>query len=333
MVGAMKIKRELIPIQKIISVACRDFMAFRGLHNFEFQDGINTIVGGSASGKTSLITVMIQCLSTERSRHWTKVWNPYISEKPSLLEMRFIADDKMHYIRRVMENDNTTDLHLYIGEGKNRLFYRDGEVIEYLGKLKPVFVVDHLEAQRSDFFYWTRGKTAQINPMFTKSKHLIERLNSHLPLINNSISNIEIEGRDVYCRYKDGSKVHLAALSLGNTKLIFVLGKLFNILTRIEEDDLSKVILIDEIEMGFDRSTLKKMNEVFNKLAEDYDCQFMITSRFRNGRRNPIRLNRTRVPKYYNLDLNNSQKRKYIFKNPPFTTKTISSWGSSKWKP
>ena len=47
------VEDQSIPIQRIISVACRDFMAFDGLHTFEFYEGVNTLVGGNSSGKTS----------------------------------------------------------------------------------------------------------------------------------------------------------------------------------------------------------------------------------------------------------------------------------------
>ena len=53
MTGMMMVEHETIPIQRIISVACRNFMAFDGLHTFNFDEGVNTIVGGNSSGKSS----------------------------------------------------------------------------------------------------------------------------------------------------------------------------------------------------------------------------------------------------------------------------------------
>ena len=35
------IEDQSIPVQRIISLACRDFMAFDGLHTFEFDEGVN----------------------------------------------------------------------------------------------------------------------------------------------------------------------------------------------------------------------------------------------------------------------------------------------------
>ena len=55
MASMMKVKNDTIPIQRIISVACRNYMALDGLHTFNFDKGVNTIIGGNSSGKTSLL--------------------------------------------------------------------------------------------------------------------------------------------------------------------------------------------------------------------------------------------------------------------------------------
>ena len=55
MTEVMMVEHETIPIQKIISVACRNYMAFDGLHTFNFDEGINTIIGSNGSGKSSLV--------------------------------------------------------------------------------------------------------------------------------------------------------------------------------------------------------------------------------------------------------------------------------------
>ena len=68
------IEDQSIPVQRIISLACRDFMAFDGLHTFEFDEGVNTIVGGNSSGKTSLITIISQALSRTFSLTWGGRW-------------------------------------------------------------------------------------------------------------------------------------------------------------------------------------------------------------------------------------------------------------------
>ena len=110
---------------------------------------------------------------------------------------------------------------------------------------------------------------------------------------------------------------------------MFVLAKILTMLARIEDENLSKVILIDEIEMGLDRSSMKGLNEAIKYVAADYDCQFMITSRFVNGRVNPIRVYRSRIPNYYKTQANS------ITKNPIMTSyfqkfvKKV-SWN---WKP
>ena len=76
-----------IPIQKIISLACRNYMAFEGLHIFEFEDGVNTIVGGNASGKSCLVSAILQSVSKDTVRRWNSTWPKQFSQKESLIEL------------------------------------------------------------------------------------------------------------------------------------------------------------------------------------------------------------------------------------------------------
>ena len=288
-----------IAITRIISAACRDFMAFRGYHNFEFKDGINSIVGGNASGKSSLISLIRQALSPHISSHRGSRWGGDYAGT-SLIELKFIARGKVHYLRRVVESsDHTTDLHLYIGEGADIEFLRDGEVVTYLSKLKPVLVFDDFQSSRREFFYRLDGNSIAANPPFqTTSIEMIDGVNKLLPIINSPVTKIVKSGNDVMAEY-EGRMVHLNTLSGGQIKSIYVLSKILTLLSGMKERDLSKVILIDEMEMGLDRSTIKGLNEAIKQIAKEHDCQFMMTSRFVNGRVNPITVNRFRVPNYY----------------------------------
>ena len=85
------IEHQKIPVTKIISIACRDFMAFSGVHTFEFDSGINSIIGGNASGKSSLISMITQTLSPETSKRWNKQWYPNNNSDQSLLEIKFFT--------------------------------------------------------------------------------------------------------------------------------------------------------------------------------------------------------------------------------------------------
>lgn len=296
------IEHHTIPITKIVSAACRNFMAFSGLHNFEFDDGINSIIGGNASGKSSLITLIYQALTPDTSRRSNSQWYPNNNSDQSLLELKFIADDKPHFLRRVMSGDTTTDLHLYIGEGDGAEFLRDGGVVGYLTKLKPVFMFEDFGISRRSFFSFSSINKAKNNP-FPYRDELIEKVNKILPLTGSRVSKLVKYGTDVMAEYQDGKTIHLEGLSGGNTRIIFVLTKILYLLEEIKEKDLSTVILIDEIGMGLDRSAIRGLNEAIKAISSQYDCQFMITSRFVNGRVNPIRINRSRIPRYYRADM------------------------------
>ena len=116
----------------------------------------------------------------------------------------------------------------------------------------------------------------------------------------------------------------------------------------IDKKSLSKVVLIDEIDIGLDKAKLDGLYGVIEELADEYDCQFMITSRFTSGRPNPIRANRAKIPRCYvdesNTNLRqliknyvNSRPGSVIFKSPPYTIKSTLNKkfkkGSFKWNP
>ena len=325
------IEHQKIPVTKIISIACRDFMAFSGVHTFEFDSGINSIIGGNASGKSSLISMITQTLSPETSKRWNKQWYPNNNSDQSLLEIKFIADGKTHYLRRVMNGDNTTDLHLYIGEDgdEEREFFRDSQVVGYLTKLKPVFLLDSFATSRRDFFTWTNRHKDNADSMFVYREDLLDKLNVLLPITNQKVVKVVKSGNDLYAVYDDGQRVRLSSIASGNLRVVFVLAKILTMLATIEEDDLSRIVLIDEIEMGLDRSSMKGLNDAIKHIAAENDCQFMITSRFVNGRENPIRVNRTRIPSYYKTQANT------IYQNPIITShfQKFAKKVSWNWKP
>jgi hypothetical protein len=228
-----------------------------------------------------------------------------------------------------MNGDHTTDLHLYIGEGGDTEFLRDGEVVAYLTKLKTVFLFDSFDTSRRDFFTWTSRNKANADSMFVYRDDLLDKLNLLLAITNLKVNKVLKSGNDLKAVYDDGRTVPLASLSGGNIRVVFVLAKILTMLARIEDEGLSKVILIDEIEMGLDRSSMKGLNEAIKYVAADYDCQFMITSRFVNGRINPIRVNRSRIPHYYKTQAHS------INKNPIMTSyfQKFAKKVSWNWKP
>jgi hypothetical protein len=348
MTGMMMVEHETIPIQRIISVACRNFMAFDGLHTFNFDEGVNTIVGGNSSGKSSLVTVITQALSRKMSNRWDGKWYPNYRPEESLIEMKFLADNKEHYLRRVMLGDTTTDLHLYVGNGEERTFYRDGEVIDYFRKFRPITTIDGFENSRKDFYFWTSGKRTNVNPLFAKSKEHVAGINRFLPMAKSGVRQLRVVGNDVMAEFRNGELRHLSTLSGGDGKIIFIIAKIVNLIHRIGQQGLSKVILIDEIEIGLDKSKLYGLYSVIEEIANEFDCQFMITSRFVNGRLNPIRVNRAKIPRCYvdetGQNLNqmirnfvNSRPGMGIIKTPPYTVKSLTKKnfkkGLFKWKP
>ncbi len=291
-------KEPEIPIQRIISVACRNFMAFDGLHTFEFNEGVNTIVGGNSSGKTTLVNVILQAVSRSISQAWNSRWHGNFSQE-SLIEIKFIADDKEHYLRRVINGDTTTDLHLYIQNGTEHIFYRDGEVVKYLKQIKPVSTIRGFEKSEDDFYFWTTGSKEVVNPLFSKSKDLIALINRFLPITDTKIDKICVIGGNLMAQYRNGEQRHLSDLASGENNIIFAISKICNMLQHLNSKDLSKVIVIDEMDIGLDKSQINGLYDTISEISELLSLQFIITSRFATGRKNCIRLNGAKIPRCY----------------------------------
>ena len=322
------IEHQKIPITKIISAACRNFMAFSGLHNFEFKDGMNSIIGGNASGKSSLLTLIKQALSPETTLGYNGQRHANNTSEQSLLELKFIAANKLHFLRRVISGDNTTDLHLYIGDNEDTEFLRDGGVLTYLTKLKPVLILENLRNSRDSFYASRSNNRALDNLISSFPNEVTENLNKILPLSNTKVSKIVKSGNDVVVEYKNGDTVCPSMLSSSDSRTVFVLVNILSLLENIEENNLSTVILIDEIGAGLDRSSLRGLNEAIKVIFSQHDCQFMITSRFANGRLNPIRINRSNIPRYYHIEMsgNKNSIHQSYYQNPPYTKQVNWNW-------
>ena len=301
-------------------------MAFDGLHTFNFDSGINTLIGGNASGKTSLISVISQALSPITTEYWDRNWHSNYGMNDSLIEMRFVAGGKEHYLRRVLKSDSTTDIHLYVDEGSKRDFYRDGEALDYMKNLKPISRIDGFENSRKDFYFWTTGTRTSVNPLFSRSRDVIKGINRFLPKAGGEVVQLRLVENDVMAQYRNGDLRHLSTLAGGDIKLIFVIAKIYNVFKQLEADDRSKVILFDEIEIGLDKAKLNGLYDAVSAISEELDCQFIITSRFANGRMNPIKLNQKKIPSCYIVGQPNNRlqlihkylkKYKYTFKQLP----------------
>ena len=130
-------------------------------------------------------------------------------------------------------------------------------------------------------------------------------------MAKSSVRQLQVVGNDVMALQRNGELRHLSMLSGGDGKIIFVIAKIVNLMKGIEKKSLSKVVLIDEIDIGLDKAKLDGLYGVIEELANEYDCQFMITSRFTSGRPNPIRANRASIPRCY-VDESNTNLRQMI---------------------
>ena len=138
-----------------------------------------------------------------------------------------------------------------------------------------------------------------MSPNFSKSKNIINGINRFLPLAHSDVVKLRLIDDDVMAQYRNGDMFHLSTLAGGDVKTIFIIAKLYNLLNGIEKEGASRVILVDELEIGLDKGKMNGLYDVIKSIADDFDCQFMITTRFVNGRMNPIRVNKKTIPRCY----------------------------------
>jgi hypothetical protein len=318
--GVKLVGEKEISITKIISAACRNYMHFKGVHTIEFKDGINTIVGGNASGKSSILWMINQAISSERSSFWNRgVWGNGDHNRQTMLELRFIAGDKEHHLRRVIQSgDHTTDVHLYIGEGRDIEFLRDGEALKYLSLIKRVHSFDGITASDDDDFMKTTHNGLHYIPNFKGKYELLNEVNKVLNLTEVGVTRLLKSGEIVMAEIQDGRLVALEDLSVPAIRIVFFLAKILAKISEIDSDDLSRVILIDDFEMGLDNSAVSGLFEAMNEISTRYNCQMIVTSRIVKGRYNPIRLTIGKIPGYYlthnttNNHINSALIKKYI---------------------
>ena len=80
-----------MPVDFIHSFAVRNFRKLTGLHTFKFEEGINTITGGNASGKSSFIDAIEFVFNPKNDHKPWHGWELGLEERPTLLEIIFTA--------------------------------------------------------------------------------------------------------------------------------------------------------------------------------------------------------------------------------------------------
>jgi energy-coupling factor transporter ATP-binding protein EcfA2 len=301
---------QMIPITKLISAACRDFMAFRGAHSFEFKDGVNYIVGRNGEGKTSLVRLIIQALNPNIS--YDNTWGNYYSgreNESSLIELKFIADGKTHHIRRVLLGDSTSDLHLYIGEGENTQFLRDGQALNYLIKLKPISTINNsfqFRSQYRNFFHFSLA----ASPDAPFDEYHINDLNKILKQSNHDFTVSQNKNRELIVSFENGKIEPIGNLGRNSYNTIFTIILLLNIVNNIKDKNLSRVIVIDELDNGIQRKEREAIEAVIDLLSARSQFQFILTAKFKRGKVNVILVNGPNIPQVYHIENNNTNNSK-----------------------
>lgn len=309
-------KIERFPVTRIHSLAVRNFRSINELQTYEFSDGLNTISGGNVDGKSAILNAIRTVLNPHVKHRCSSFWGFGFMGQTSLIEMTFTANEKIHYLRRVIINDLTTDIHLYVGENYSQ-FYRDGEASEYLMQVIPPSnsILNTPWQVRFGFIRSADSITDEDESNYKFDRVELDFVNSLLSLIDIDIKKLYNKKLNTYCVFRDGSETKFQNLSIKEKLFFTLIGNISHNISKVGEDK-TKVVLIDD----FDRSLGKELKhctcEILKVIAKRHDLQIIVTSRHRILDSNNVRIPHNRIPSVYSS----------VVSNPPYTIKSFSNY-------
>lgn len=318
-VGVVMGKMLKFPIFRIHSIAIRNFRSLTGLHTFNFESGINVITGGNSSGKSTVMDAVEIALSPATDHGMFSYWQSK-SDVASLIEITFTAKEQFHYLRRVIQDDRTTDIHLYVGN-ERRNFYRDGEASEYLAELGISYYTE-LTRKYGIRISWTNFPKVYSNSDVISYKFEDAKLNEEVSKVlkecYTDISSIFSVDDAPYVKFEDGSKIRLEQLSTSEIDFIKSIGTLVSYINDVKSENKPTVLIFDDYERDFPPKLRNVFVKVLDSITRDYNWQILITSRFRMENTNHIKLRQNRMPRMYNL----------LSSNPPYMSQALKSFNS-----
>ena len=290
-----------MPVEFIHSFAVRNFRTLTGLHTFRFEKGINTITGGNASTKSSFIDAIEFVFNPSNEHKWWPAWEFGSEPRPTLLEITFTAGSKFHYLRRVANGRQTTDLHLYIGE-KNQEFYRDGEAAHYLEQIIPPNLSKTTNISNTRFT-WINATQRYAD---ADKRTISDNLQKIDAKINTLLNDTKCDMNEIfsingisYVKFSDGSEVDFERLS---TKEKVFIDRIYNILKTVELQDPkndSSVLIFDDFERTIGRKFRTIFANLLNQITVDNQFQIILISRYRLENTNLLRVSYNRIPSVY----------------------------------
>ena len=265
------IEHRSLPISRILSANCRNFSCFRELEIFDFDERLNYIFSESSDSRKAAVDLISNALSP----------NLYSSNKidenktGSLIEITFVAGEKYCFLRRVIVQGSTTDLHLYVEEDNETKFYRDGEVIGFLASLIPIKIIKSRYSEGGKLWkFFNYDETESSSPPI----ELLKLLQGILRKNYNSETKKQIVIGDGYLDILyGGSTGSVMEFDLQNSKLWWYISEIGKLICDLDESP-NKVIIIEELDAGVNKETYEVLVEIIEKISTTYGIQFIMTT-------------------------------------------------------
>jgi hypothetical protein len=217
----------------------------------------------------------------------------------SLLELKFIAGGKVHFLRKVVQGQEyTIDFHLYIDEEDETKFLLDEDAIEYISNLE----FDSIKNVRYGlkFDANTMNETWELlvgNKLYLDATNReISKLGADIKLVNDKdgLSAIRHDG-SLLNLDEDLMIEIIAASSLGRMETMF---------DEINISNKSRVILLYDLfafglYCALSEELIARIITAIETIAVESNCQLFICSRNYTEGIVPIGSDRVKVPEFY----------------------------------
>ncbi|WP_302429374.1 AAA family ATPase [Fusobacterium varium] len=268
---------------------------FKGIKNLEIKDlkKINFFVGGNNSKKTTILEA-ISLMNKNNSKNIRMIiknvnygdtldildsfyhnfnmeLNPEISiENVSGEIEKFKISKSMKGIKETDEEENTiSEYQVYINDMKDIR-------IRYNGKNTTYYYQSQKKVEKNIIYIPANRKIVNIAELVSslQKNKKIDEIVENLQIYDSNLEGIYADGKKVYVNLKILKKsLTLESMGEGFISALVIASNLVS-----DNENENKIILIDEIENGLYKTSLKNLIEFILKIMEKSNIQLFITS-------------------------------------------------------
>ena len=282
-----------IYLERINAMACRDYRCFNGKHEFRFVDPVTQLRGPNASGKTTILNLIGLALDPDLLLDQGR-YSMNESNGPWVVELDFQAGGKRHILYRVFKEIENLFTRLTIFEGDNLMELSGKEALDYIER---VTLPHRLGDDGASQYNFIRTKEyRQMNP--DKLKRMMNLINLWNRNQNSQIRHIYWRDGQIGFVNHQGCTESYEMTALGPKVMICNMINFAAIIHEKPEDEITKVVLIDDMFRAISSEYRTEMIELIKILSKEHAIQFITTENLQGISRS-FQLDRPAIPRIY----------------------------------